>query len=173
MIREEEVKDPDYDEDIKTGKCMKVMDKCTQGRARGLSSNPIFVVIRVELDGADTDADVLGYSHSEDYGCPFIETIAARDAFGTFWNYKKNGSPCFDPIADDGSERPLPNGRFIMWDEPDEPNPDGLMEMTRASLTIYEAGTDHKPIRRYKLVMAQPTINDYMAMETAGDLLFK
>jgi hypothetical protein len=174
MIRSEEVKDPDFEKEIAEGRCRPVMDKCKNGKVRGRSSAPIYVVIRIDLDGADTDADVLGYSYSEDCGCPFIETVAARDAFGAFWNFQKNGSPCFDPIADDGSTRQPPTGRFIMWDELEESaDPDNLPDTTKASLTIYEAGDDHKPIRRYKLVMAQPTINDYVQMETAGDLLFK
>jgi len=157
-----------------------VVERCPNGKIKGKSTSPIYVIIRINLDGVDTDADVLGYSYGSDYGCPFMEMVAARDAFGKFWNYK-DGSPCFDPIKDDGSERPLPDGRFLMWDEIEE-DYDGIPSVTIGSLTIYEAkeetkpgepdNTVRRPIRRYKMMQAQPSLNDFMAIETTGDRKF-
>ena len=153
-----------------------VVERCPNGKIKGRSTAPVYVIIRINLDGVDTDADVLGYSYGPDYGCPFMETVAARDAFGKFWNYK-DGSPCFDPIKDDGSERPLPTDRFLMWDEIEE-DYDGIPSVTIGSLTIYEAKAEgdseiaRKPIRRYKMMQAQPSLNDFMSIETEGDRKF-
>lgn len=150
-----------------------VVARCPNGKIKGRSTAPIYVIIRINLDGTDTDADVIGYSYASEYGNPFMENIAARDAFGKFWNYK-DGSPCYDPVKDDGTERPFPEGRFIMWDEVD-PDYEGIPSVTVGSITIYEAkeaDKNRRPIRRYKMMQAQPTINDFMSIETAGDKKF-
>ena len=164
--------EPKFDEKVNHD----VVSRCPNGKIKGKSTAPIYVIVRIDLDGVDTDADILGYSYSPDYGCPFLENIAARDCFGKFWNYK-DGSPCFDPIRDDGSERPLPEGRFIMWEEI-EPDYDGIPSVTVGAITIYEAKEeakkeeDRRPIRRYKLMQAQISPNDFLAIETAGDRKF-
>ncbi len=146
------------------------------GTIRGRSTASLYVVIKIDLDGPATDADAMGYSYDKEYGCPFIETIAARDCFGKFWDFKGQGSPCFDPIDDDGNTRPLPKRRFMMWDELDEESPEDCIPRTiAASLTIYDYDAEsatHRAARRYKLCMVQPTIDDYVAIETEGDKLF-
>lgn len=175
-IRNADDEEPRFDD----SKCHDVVARCKNGTVTGRSTAPIHVIIRINLNGRDTDADVMGYSYSPDLGLPYMELIAAKDAFNVFWDYRKNGSPCFDPIRDDGSERPLPSGRFMMWDE-FEDDLDGMPKVTLGSITLYEAAdpdTDptkpdsHKPFRRYKFMTAQPTINDYMAIETVGDRKF-
>jgi len=171
--------EPTFDE----GRCTDVSLRCPNGRLRGVSTAAIYTVLRVNMEGEEPDADVLGYSYSEQFGCPFIETVAARDAFGRFWNFSKEGSPCYDPYDDAGELRPPPAGRFLMWDEPEEDD-EGIPSPTRASLTIYDAREGEptgdvladlqkrKAIRRYKFVLTQPTINDMVAIETEGDKLF-
>jgi hypothetical protein len=141
---------------------------------------PLLICIRIDLAGKNTDADVLGFSRNLDLGGGFMETVAARDIYGKFWDFRKNGSPCFDPFTDEGELKPLPVGKFIMWDEleqhPDIPN------TTKASITAYaaaEANTNpndlskRQAIRRFKLSLAQPTINDLMATNTDGDRLLE
>ena len=175
MISSVEIADPKFDDDVEHD----VVARCPNGKIQGRSSAPIYVVIRIDFDDEGTDADVVAYSYDTDLGCTFIETIAARTTFGKFWNFKTNGSPCFDPICDDGSVRDPPNGRFMMWDEIEQDDAD-VPDTTKASLTIYdldETGSTnskpkYKPIQRYKLCIAQPTINDYVAIETTGDKFF-
>jgi hypothetical protein len=141
---------------------------------------PLLICIRIDLAGKDTDADVIGYSRDVSLGGSFLEIIAARDIHGKFWDFRKNGSPCFDPIADDGTLNPLPAGKFLMWDEIEQ-HPD-IPSTTRASITAYAAAEDgsdpsdisaRRAVRRFKLSVAQPTINDLMATSTEGDRLLE
>jgi hypothetical protein len=158
-----EVIDPEHD----------VVAKCPNGKLKR-NTAPIYVVIRVDVDGADTDADVIAYSYDADFGSKFIEQIACRETYGKFWDYKKDGSPCFDPYTDDGEERPFPDGRFMMWDETtleDETDEAGMPMPATPTLVIFD-GPDHHAIRKYKLSLAQLTINDYMSIETEGDRFF-
>jgi hypothetical protein len=145
-----------------------------------MSLKPILVCIRVNLAGRDTDADVLGFSRNLELGGGFLEVVAARDIYAKFWDHRKFGSPCFDPFTDEGDLKPLPPGKFIMWDEIEQ-HPD-IPSTTRASITAYDAAepdTDpndlgkRKAIRRFKLSLAQPTINDLMAVNTEGDRLLE
>jgi len=159
MLKSVSIEEPDFET------ASDVVAKCPNGKIKNRSTSAIYVIMRIDLDGPDTDADVLGYSYDMEYGCPFIESIAARDAFGKFWDFKKQGSPCFDPLDDDGLPRAPPAGRFMMWDLLDAEE-----SLTAASLTIYQNSA--KPLRRYKLCLAQPTINDFLAIETEKDKLF-
>lgn len=145
-----------------------------------MSLKPILVCIRVNLAGRDTDADVLGFSRNLELGGTFLEIVAARDIYAKFWDHRKFGSPCFDPFTDGGDLKPLPPGKFIMWDEIEQ-HPD-IPSTTRASITAYDAAepdTDpndlskRKAIRRFKLSLAQPTIHDLMAVNTEGDRLLE
>ena len=162
--------EPTFDD----GVCHDVVERCPNGKIRGISTGAVYVVIRANLDGKYTDCDVLGYSHFPDFGSSYIEKVAARDCYGTFWDYKQ-GNPCFDPIAEDGSEREPPDCKFMMWDESDMDR-DVIDTITVSAITIYaakEAGeADRRPIRRYKLQKAELTIDDYMALETSGDQKF-
>lgn len=174
MIRSTKVEDPVFEEDpAKTN----VLARCPNGKVRGRSTAPVYVVIRINLEDADNvDADVIGYSWDPDIGMPFIESIAARDCFGKWWNADKYGSAVYDPVRDDGTEAPVPPEKFMMWDEI-EGDCDGMLTPTAASLTVYdmfrpETPDVRKPLRRYKLACAQLTIKDYVAIETDGDRKF-
>lgn len=173
MIRATKIEEPVFETDPRK---TDVVERCPNGKIRGRSTSAIYVVVRINLDGADTDADVIGYSWDPDYGCPFMESIAARDCFGRWWDAAKYGSAVFDPVRDDGTEVPLPAEKFMMWDEPDEED-DGIPPSTVAAITIYdmfrpETPGTRRPLRRYKLERAQPTIRDYVAIETEGDRKF-
>lgn len=166
--------DPTVDPKFEEGPEHDVVARCPNGKIRGRSSAPIYVIMRVDMENPDEiDADVIAYSYENDLGSRFVETIAARDTFGKFWDFGAHGSPCFDPFRDDGSQRDFPPGRFMMWDEPEDEAPE-CPRSTISSLTIYDGDAPGKPraIRRYKVCLAQPTINDYIAMETEGDKLF-
>jgi hypothetical protein len=183
-IRNADNEEPRFD-DGDEKKSHDVVERCPNGKIRGRSTAAIYVIVRVNLDsrgGGDVDADVLGYSYDANYGQPFMEIVAAKDAFNVFWSYEKNlgRGPCFDPVGDDGEDKPLPAERFMMWDDIKE-DLDGVPSMTVAAITIYEAaeaGTDpndartRRAIRRYKFMKAELTINDYMAIETSGDQKF-
>lgn len=147
-----------------------VVKKCKLGRKK-LPTNPIFVIIRVEIDGENSDARVIAYSYDSDIGSRFIEEIAAKEVYGRFWDIEKEGSPCFDPINENGEEKPLPDGMFLMWDE-DTGDLDEYGNFDTGSspaLTIYNNGT---AIARYKLSKAHININDLMTIETEGDRFF-
>lgn len=168
-VRNADDEEPVFDDTVEHN----VVKRCQNGVVKGRSTAPIYVIVRIHLAGEDTDADILGYSYSPQYGCSFMEAVAAKDAFGTTWDYK-HGSPCFDPVTDDGSLRAFPQGRFIMWDEPEEPC-DGIPSATVGSITVYEADKgmeQRETIRRYKFMQAQPTLNDFLAIETEGDRKF-
>lgn len=161
--------------------CHDVIAKCPNGKIRGRITDNLYVVMRVDMeDPQNVDADVLAYSYDPDEcGCQFMETVAARDCYGKWWDFAKDGSPCFDPYRSDGTEKPPPPGKFMMWDET-EVSQDGLPDTTVASLTIYNnsgisssaAASGIVAIRRYKLATAQPTVNDYIQCETEGDRVF-
>lgn len=173
-MRETPVEDPVFK--YEPGPSTDVVARCPNGRVRGRSSAPIYVLFRVQLDGPDTDADVIGHSFDDIVGHTTIERMAAREAFGRDWNYQKDGSPAFDPIRDDGTTRPPPPGRFIMWDDI-QPDIDGIPSDCRGCVTVYDAYHPETPdtrkaISRYKLMVSQPTLEDFMLMETAGDLKF-
>lgn len=168
------VEDPVFPE---AGPQTDVVARCPNGKIKGRSTAAIFVVMRINVEGVDTDADVMCYSHETQFAGRFMEYIAARDCFGQDWN-PKHGSAVWSPYRDDGSDRPVPPGRFMMWDEQEE-DIDGVPPPTVCSLTIYDSapegyveGDARTPIRRYKLVSTNITIHDYMAIETAGDTKF-
>jgi len=170
-----------------------IIARCPNGKIRGRITDNLYVVMRVDMeDLQNVDADVLAYSYDPDEcGCQFMETIAARDCYGKWWDFTKDGSPCFDPYRSDGTEKPPPPGKFMMWDETGGSG-DSVPDTTVASITIYNncgggmsssssssssSSTTVIPtgilaIRRYKLVTAQPTINDYIQCETEGDRVF-
>lgn len=177
-MKSTDIIDPVFDKE--QGPDTNVVSRTVYGKVRGLSSAPIYVIIRILLDGPDTDAFVIAHSFDPLYGNKTIEQMAAREAFQCDWNYERDGSPCFDPISEDGvSEKPLPCGRFIMWDEPEEkddcgmPSPDSNVI---DSITVYDCyrpeSSTRKALCRYKLMKSQPSMEDYMMMETAGDLKF-
>jgi hypothetical protein len=148
-----------------------VVAKCPNGKKR-LPTASIHVVIRVNLQGIDTDADVIAYSYDSDFGSKFVEQIASTEVFGRFWNYEKNGSPCFDPLNDDGSEKPMPKGKFMMWDLDsleETVDDQGMPVKPCPTLIIFDGET---PIRKYKVALAPITVQDLVSIETEGDKFF-
>lgn len=148
-----------------------VVAKCRNGKKK-LPTAPIYVVIRVNLQGVDTDADVISYSYDPDFGSKFVEQIASTEVFGKFWDYDKNGSPCFDPFNDDGSEKPLPKDKFMMWDEEsldERLDEQGMPIGACPTLIIFDGEI---PIRKYKVALAQLTVRDLVSIETEGDKFF-
>ena len=138
-----------------------VVLRCKNG-TRVRNTSCIYVVFRIDCECVEPDAEVIAYSYDEDFGTAFIEQVASREVFGQFWDYK-NGSPCFDPIDDDGNVKPLPtDSRFMMWDSPSDDRP--------PTLSVFEK---EKLVSRYKLATAYLTINDLMSIETDGDRFFK
>lgn len=148
-----------------------VVAKCPNGKKK-LPTSSIFVVIRVNLQGVDTDADVIAYSYDPDFGSKFVEQVASTEVYGKFWDYEKNGSPCFDPVNEDGSEKPIPQGKFMMWDEEsaeDKQDDSGMPIVACPTLIIFDGET---PIRKYKIALAQLTVQDLISIETEGDRFF-
>ena len=148
-----------------------VVAKCRNGKKK-LSTSSIYVVIRVNLQGVDTDADVIAYSYDADLGSKFVEQIAATEVFGRFWSYEKDGSPCFDPFNIDGSEKPIPKTKFMMWDEDtldDTVDDQGMPASACPTLLVFDGEV---PIRKYKIALAQLTVHDLVSIETAGDQFF-
>jgi hypothetical protein len=151
-----------------------VVKKCRNGRLLK-PVDDVYVIIRINLEGDCPDADALAHSYDPDFGSKFVEQIACREIYGRFWDYDKEGTPCFDPYTDDGEGmRPFPSGMFMMWDiEDDSDDPStGVPKVAVPSLTIYGEGPEHKPMRRYKVAKTQLTIQDLMAIETDGDRFF-
>lgn len=169
-IKETKVEDPVFDEK----RCTDVVARCPNGKIRGRSTSSIFVIIRITIDGENSDADVIAYSYEGVFGSSFVELVAAKELYGRDWN-PSNGSPCFDPFREDGSEKPLPPHKFMMWDEVDD-DYDGVPSMVRYSLTVYgdeeEGRTDRRAIKRYKVTEAQLSLRDFVAIETDGDRKF-
>lgn len=148
-----------------------VVAKCKNGK-KHLSTSSIYVVIRVNLQGIETDADVIAYSYDPDFGSKFVEQIAATEVFGQFWDYDKNGSPCFDPFNDDGTEKPVPSGRFLMWDEEtaeDKLDDQGMPIPACPTLIVFDGEV---AIRKYKVALAPLTVHDLISIETEGDKMF-
>lgn len=152
-----------------------VVLKCKNGRLHRPVED-IYVVIRINLEDEDVDADAIAYSYDTQFGSQFVEQIACRELYGRFWDHEKEGSPCFDPYGDGGETRPLPRGRFMMWDDDGSSEDDlatGLPKPAVPSLTIYAEAPEHKAIKRYKVAKIQLTIQDLMSIETEGDRFFK
>lgn len=146
-----------------------VVKKCKFGKKK-LSINPIYVIIRIHIDGENSDAQVVAYSYEQDIGSRFVEQIAAKEVYGRFWDFEKEGSPCFDPIDSSGEEKPIPEGMFLMWNGNDDLDEYGDFDTSTApALTVYNNG---KPITRFKVSLANININDLMLIETEGDKFF-
>ena len=169
-IKETKVEEPVFDEK----RCTDVVKRCPNGKIRGRSTASIYVITRLNIDGENTTSDVIGFSYEDKFGSQFVEMIAAKELYGRDWNYS-NGSPCFDPFREDGTERPLPTHKFMMWDEIEQ-DYDGVVSMVSRSLTIYgekeEGREDRRAIKRYLVSQAQLCLLDYIAMETDGDRKF-
>ena len=119
------------------------------------------------------DADAIAHSYDPDFGSQFVEQIACRELYGRFWDYDKEGSPCFDPYGDGGEMRTFPSGSFMMWDQQAEGDDEhGVPMQVVPSLTIYGEGPEHKPTKRYKVAKTQMTIQDLISIETDGDRFF-
>lgn len=150
-----------------------VVKKCKNGRLHK-PVDDVYVIIRINLEGEMPDADAIAHSYSSDFGSQFVEQIACREVYGRFWDHVKEGSPCFDPYVDGGeTTRPFPSGIFMMWDPVDNIDDEhGIPRNAVPTLTIYDEGPIHKPIKRYKVVKTQLTIQDLMSIETDGDTFF-
>lgn len=152
-----------------------VVLKCKNGRLHR-PVDDIFVIIRIDIEQDDADAHAIAYSYDVQFGSQFVEQIACRELYGRFWDHEKEGTPCFDPYDDEGKMRPLPRGRFMMWDDDGSSEDDaatGLPKVSTPSLTIYDKGPEHRPIKRYKVSKVQLTIQDLISIETDGDRFFK
>jgi hypothetical protein len=149
-----------------------VVEKCKNGKLHR-PVDDVYVVLRLTLDGDDIDGDVVAYSYNPDFGSTFVEQIACRQLYQRFWDYDKEGSPCFDPYNDDGELRKFPSGRFMMWDAADDGDDEhGMPRRVCPTLTLYGDGPEHKPFMRYKVCTASLNIYDLMSIETEGDRFF-
>ena len=150
-----------------------VVAKCKNGKLHR-PVDDVYVIIRIDLEASEPDADAIAYSYDTVFGSQFVEQIACRELYGRFWNHEKDGSPCFDPFEDGGGQRPMPHGRLMMWDAVDDTGNDenGLPKPIVPCLTIYGEGPEHKPMKRYKVAKVQLTIHDLMSIETEGDKMF-
>ena len=151
-----------------------VVLKCRNGRVRK-PVDDIFVIFRVDLESSEPDAIAVAYSYNPTYAMQFVVQVACKDLYGKFWDEVKNGNPCFDLYDTDGSERPLPEGPFMMWDDDtleDDVDEQGMPIPKTPTLNLYGDGPEHKTIRRYKIAQLQLTINDMLSIETEGDRFF-
>jgi hypothetical protein len=144
-----------------------VVLKCKNGK-RKLPTGDIYVLFRISTG---MNADVIAYSWDPDFGKKFIEQIACKEIFGKFWD-PKDGSPCFDPFNDDGSRRPIPNGKILIWDESTTEldfDDQGMPIDPCPTLYVFD---DKEPVCKYKMQRATVTIHDYVSIETQGDKFF-
>lgn len=169
-----------------------VVSSCPNGQLKDVCTSRIYVIVRIVNNAATgasmcpSDVTVLGYSYSPEFAAPYMEEVAARALYGSSYESMGKAFITFDPIDENGDVKPLPTGRFMMWDEPNDDEDDGLFSRSQPmpSLSIYEslkestdAGRPEPNIHRavlvmYKADLADLTVNDYMAVETAGDRKF-